>query len=266
MIHIPKTRRRPGALEWLKERTIGALATVFRSRGTAAEKSRCITLASCFGRRFPRVITTAILNDSRTGPAVPHKMPSDSFLCGPAEFASTALSSASHLKPMKRSTHWAARSRTQGVMSRVYISTSIPPLRAVSICTAGGDADTALAVLGTSRGFGDILLHRAQRGRQQTGLYIDDPRSSLLQLADVGPTLRLRLETISNSKVAAITWECRIGSPSRNSTNIPVLVEIRRWAFWTTAKSRSWPRRWQFTRAHWLIDSRGHPGPISRIS
>jgi hypothetical protein len=112
MIHTPRTRRRPGALEWLKERTIDALATVFRSRSTAAEKSRCITLASCFGRQFPRVITTAILNDSRTRLAVPHEMPSDSFLCGPAEFALTALSSASHLKPMKRSTHWAASSRT----------------------------------------------------------------------------------------------------------------------------------------------------------
>jgi hypothetical protein len=44
-------------------------------------------------------------------------------------------------------------------------------------------------VLGTSRGFDDILLHRAQRGRQQTGLCIDDPRSSLLQLADVGAIL-----------------------------------------------------------------------------
>jgi hypothetical protein len=115
-------------------------------------------------------------------------------------------------------------------------------------------------VLGTSRGFGDILLHRAQRGRQRTGLCIDDPRSSLLQMADVGSILSVATQD-DNSKVAAITWECGIGSPSRNSTNIPVLVEIQTRAFWTTAKSRSWPRRWQFARAHWLIDSRGHPGP-----
>jgi hypothetical protein len=166
MIHILRTRRRPEALEWLVDaqsapwpqfseaetqqpRRVDALPWLHVSEDDSRESS-------------PRPYSTTA---SRTGLAVPHKMPSDSFLCGPAEFALTALSSASHLKPMRRSTHWAARSRTQGAVSRVSTYLDTPASRR-SICAAGGDADTALAVLGTSSGFGDILLHRAQRGRQ----------------------------------------------------------------------------------------------------